>query len=404
MAKSPLLSPEFIKKSDVKKAARQWDRDGRFRDFHNSTRYDVLINKVAYPPKAICGMAFENATGTPLSSADFKGAKDGPWQTRLNTLGFPVVLKNSIRSSKVQKKKKPIIGPELREMLRTFGRAEGAVLLTFNKFSHASGNFQKIRGRKNQWADGDWRGQPKVKPTWGVHYEAPSTSGDRAKIWYGKWVTSRHVSTDKNGTKRFQFIYEDVIGPIETTASFKETFGVTPPQSFRYLTDPSTSQKSKARNDEALAAGLKKLVAALEKKALRGTDIEALVKRRLFSGSLKKIVLRTFDAKCCLTGLELPALLVCSHIRPWAESSHSQRVDPSNTLLLAANWDALFDRYLVSFDSRGKLIVAKSLVGSQILRTMGARENVRLSADWLTPERLGYLRFHRETLQRRECS
>lgn len=349
-------------------------------------------------------MAFENATGTPLSSADFKGAKDGPWQTRLNTLGFPVVPKNSVQPLRVPKKKKTTSEAALREMLKTFRRAKGQVLLTFNKYSHASGNFQKIRGKRGQWADGDWTGSPTVKPTWGAHYEAPSILGGAAKIWYGKWVTSRQVSLDKNGTKRFQFIYEDVIGPIETTASFKEIFGVTPPQSFRYLTDPSTAQKSKARNDEALAAGLKKLVEALERKALEGTDIEALVKRRLFSGSLKKIVLRTFDAKCCLTGLELPALLVCSHIRPWAKSSHTQRVDPSNTLLLAANWDALFDRYLVSFDSRGKLIVAKSLAGSQILKTMGTRENVRLSADWLTPERLGYLKFHRETLQRRERS
>ncbi len=296
----------------------------------------MLINEVAYPPKAICGMAFENATGTPLSSADFKGAKDGPWQARLSTLGFPVVFKNSIGPLRMQKTTSE---PALREMLKVFGRSEGPVLLTFNKYSHASGNFRKIRGKREQWVDGNWPGSPTVKPTWGVHYEAPSVLGGIAKIWYGKWVASRYILTDINGIKRFQFIYEDVIGPISTTASFKEIFGVTPPQSFRYLTDPSNDQKSKARNDEALATGLKKLVAELEKKALGGTDIDALVKRRLFSGNLKKIVLRTFGAKCCLTGLELPALLVCSHIRPWARSSHSQRVDPSNTLLLAANWD-----------------------------------------------------------------
>lgn len=399
MAKPSLLSPEFIKKSDVKKAARQWERDGKFRDFRKSTRYDVLIDGVAYPPKAICGIAFENATRTPLSSADFKGAKDGPWQTRLNTLGFPVVPKNSIQPLRT---KKTTNESALREMLKAFGRAEGPVVLTFNKYSHASGNFQKVRGNRGQWADGDWAGCPAVKPTWGAHYEAPSILGDVAKIWYGKWVTSRYVSSDTNGTKRFQFIYEEVIGPMSTTASFKEIFGVTHPQSFRYLTGPSNAQKSKARNDEALENELKKLVAELEKKALGNTDIEAMVKRRLFSGNLKKIVLRMFDSKCCLTGLELPALLVCSHIRPWANSSHSQRIDPSNTLLLAANWDALFDRYLVSFDHHGELIVSKSIRGSQILEKMGARKDVRLSADWLTPERLGYLKFHRETLRRRE--
>jgi hypothetical protein len=271
MPKTPIFSPEFIRKSDVRKAARQWARDGKFRDFRNSTRYDVLIDEVPYPPKAICGIAYENATGTPLSSAYFKGARDGPWQTWLNSLGFPVVPKSSIQPLKTQKR---INEPALREMLNAFARAQAPVLLTFNKYSHASGNFQKIRGKKGQWFDGNWTGSPTVKPSWGAHYEAPSISGGAAKIWYGKWVTSRLISMDKNGTPgRFQFIYENVIGPIRTTASFQDIFGVSPPQSFRYLIDPSAAQKNEARNDEALANGLRKLEADLEQKAFGGTDV-----------------------------------------------------------------------------------------------------------------------------------
>jgi putative restriction endonuclease len=41
-------------------------------------------------------------------------------------------------------------------------------------------------------------------------------------------------------------------------------------------------------------------------------------------------------------GLTTRALLRASHIKPWSQSTDSERLDPANGILLAAHIDALF--------------------------------------------------------------
>jgi hypothetical protein len=221
-----LQSPELINDKDIKLAARYWTQNGEFRDYKKSTKYDVLIDGKRYPPKAICGIAFENATGRVLSSMDFHGAKDGPWHTRLRALGFKIVLKNLVHQ-KAQQEKKLVNQSAVRVMLKTLREADGLIVLTSNKHTHASGNFEKLRGNNGYWSDGDWTITPKVKPEWGAHFQSPLAPGGNSKVWYGQWVESRKVSADKNATGRFKFIYRNVIGPISTQATFKEIFSPT---------------------------------------------------------------------------------------------------------------------------------------------------------------------------------
>ncbi|MBH1674515.1 HNH endonuclease [Stenotrophomonas maltophilia] len=45
---------------------------------------------------------------------------------------------------------------------------------------------------------------------------------------------------------------------------------------------------------------------------------------------------------CRLTGIEDLRILRASHIKPWAHSTHSERVDGENGLLLAPHADMLF--------------------------------------------------------------
>ncbi|HRH16537.1 MAG TPA: HNH endonuclease, partial [Aquabacterium sp.] len=85
-----------------------------------------------------------------------------------------------------------------------------------------------------------------------------------------------------------------------------------------------------------------------------------------------------------------------SHAKPWAEcSTDAERLDVFNGFLLVANLDALFDRFLVSFDDQGLLIVSSRLTASDMSR-LGLPPS--LSLRWLSDQHRHYLTWHRERL------
>jgi len=57
-----------------------------------------------------------------------------------------------------------------------------------------------------------------------------------------------------------------------------------------------------------------------------------------------------------------------SHAKPLAECvSDAERLDVFNGFLLSANLDTLFDRFLISFDEQGVLVIAPALAGQDLL-------------------------------------
>lgn len=85
--------PKKVKKSHVRKAAEIWRKEGGFRNFRNSTKYDVIIDNNPYPPKAISSIAHELATGKILYADEFSGSKEGIWHRRLEALHFEIRTK-----------------------------------------------------------------------------------------------------------------------------------------------------------------------------------------------------------------------------------------------------------------------------------------------------------------------
>jgi putative restriction endonuclease len=60
------------------------------------------------------------------------------------------------------------------------------------------------------------------------------------------------------------------------------------------------------------------------------------------------------------TGLSIPEVLRASHIIAWAEDAKN-RMNPANGLCLSATYDAAFDRHLISFDEKYRLILSPTL-------------------------------------------
>lgn len=79
------------------------------------------------------------------------------------------------------------------------------------------------------------------------------------------------------------------------------------------------------------------------------SEAQAIVTLRRHQRFFRNSVLGSYNYRCGLTGNPVPELLRASHIIPWAEDKE-RRADPRNGILLAATFDAAFDRGLISFD------------------------------------------------------
>ena len=89
-----MVAFDRVTKDHVSRAIAEYDRLGpeQFFSQHGfgpTTTYDLVWNKLRYPPKAILGASYEFATGKRLDSADFEGGKSGAVKV-LENLGFSI--------------------------------------------------------------------------------------------------------------------------------------------------------------------------------------------------------------------------------------------------------------------------------------------------------------------------
>ncbi len=78
------------------------------------------------------------------------------------------------------------------------------------------------------------------------------------------------------------------------------------------------------------------------------------MRQRVGQQKFREAMLEYWGGACAVTGVGLSEVLRASHAKPWAEcASDAERLDVFNGFLLNANLDALFDRFLVSFDEHG---------------------------------------------------
>lgn len=124
------------------------------------------------------------------------------------------------------------------------------------------------------------------------------------------------------------------------------------------------------------------------------TEAERLVMQRIGQEKYRTALLRFWNNACAVTGVTIPEVLRASHIKPWAEcTSDEERLDVYNGFLLTANLDALFDRFLISFDSQGYIIFEPSLNPTELAQ-LGIHPQMKLRQ--ITPQHERYLVEHRE--------
>lgn len=119
------------------------------------------------------------------------------------------------------------------------------------------------------------------------------------------------------------------------------------------------------------------------------TEKERLVKARVGQGLFKQKLLKR-SARCEICGLDIPALLIASHCKPWSESDNFERLDVNNGLLLCANHDGVFDKGLISFDSDGQIVIS-SKVEAKNYQLLNLNQQIKIN---INPAQKTYLEWH----------
>jgi putative restriction endonuclease len=91
-----------------------------------------------------------------------------------------------------------------------------------------------------------------------------------------------------------------------------------------------------------------------------GKEVIREVKLRVNQSFFRSTILSSYDFSCCITGINLPELLVASHIVPWSRDEKN-RLNPQNGLCLNNLHDKAFDKGLITFDSNFNFTVSSGL-------------------------------------------
>lgn len=100
---------------------------------------------------------------------------------------------------------------------------------------------------------------------------------------------------------------------------------------------------------------------------------------------------------CPITMINDERLLIASHIKPWAVSSDTERLDPKNGFMLSPLFDKLFDRGLMTF-TEDRRIVLSNWISPKNKQRLGIKEGQFVQLLPLDEERKIYMKFHRSSV------
>lgn len=123
-------------------------------------------------------------------------------------------------------------------------------------------------------------------------------------------------------------------------------------------------------------------------------DKLALIKLRVGHSKYRSRLIDIWNG-CSVTGYNSDySLLIASHIKPWCRCDKEERTNPYNGFLLLPNLDKLFDNGFISFDEKGKIMVANAL---KIPEAFGIHEDMMIK---LKQGNKPFMEFHRASVFR----
>lgn len=411
--------PQGITRDDVINAIRDLDR-GVEHLFGRSRRYDLVYGGRRYAPKAVLGLAARRLAGRALTPADFTGGSESQCHAILEGLRFEIATKTA--GAETSNRTSPEAARRLIEaLLDDVPVSTQRIALRFL----AESIHEAAQSDNDRWAvtlDPN-RVRFNVGQTESVVLWASSVNvlvKSNARI---AGTTLREGSYPSAGGSRLRNVPYDVAGAVlpllelshveakelarrhPCTRVIKDAHspGVVaflwrelsmpgmPPVPTHYL----QARPPLGRRERQAALEADERVAELPD--LDETERHAVIKQRL-AQRLFRYRLGATRCRCPITGIEDPAHLRASHIKPWKDCNDRERQDPDNGLLLAPHVDHLFDRGYLTFEDDGRVLIARNL-DRAVLAAWGLDRIKRV--DPFPPGQRRYLRYHRTSVFRR---
>ena len=123
---------------------------------------------------------------------------------------------------------------------------------------------------------------------------------------------------------------------------------------------------------------------------LEGKERETIIKARVNQNKFREKLIRKYK-HCMLCQVNDPHFLVASHIKPWIESSATEKLDVDNGLILCPSHDKLFDYGYISFDDNGKIMISNLLSETNRI-FLNVRHEMTIE---ITEGNREYIRYHR---------
>jgi len=124
-----------------------------------------------------------------------------------------------------------------------------------------------------------------------------------------------------------------------------------------------------------------------------GKERETVIKTRVNQSFFRKIILASYDNKCCITGISLPQLLVASHIVPWAVDEKN-RMNPCNGLCLNPLHDSAFDKGLLTITPDYKIKISDILKVKKVASYFNSFENTKITLPQRFLPNREFLEYH----------
>lgn len=129
----------------------------------------------------------------------------------------------------------------------------------------------------------------------------------------------------------------------------------------------------------------------------KGLHRTAEIKVRVNQNFFRTVILSIYNFKCAISGIDLPDLLIASHIIPWAENE-KERLNPHNGICLSPLYDRCFDKGYIGITPNYKVKLSgdlrRNMQKDYFLRYFGTLENSRINLpDRFLPQP-AFLEYH----------
>ncbi len=136
-------------------------------------------------------------------------------------------------------------------------------------------------------------------------------------------------------------------------------------------------------------------------KDLKGETAIRQVKTRVNQSVFRQMVLANYNTKCAITSIDIPELLLASHIMPWSKNEE-HRLNPENGICLSALYDKAYDKGIIGINNNYQIILSTSLKQKKetafFKNHFAPIENLKIIEPVKYLPRKEFLEFHMDTI------